>query len=36
MQRTSRPARTPIAGLDGFVLDLDAMWADAERFPDEE
>jgi Uma2 family endonuclease len=25
-----------IAGLDGFVLDLDAMWADAERFPDEE
>jgi Uma2 family endonuclease len=25
-----------IPSLDGFVLDVDAMWADAERFPDEE
>ena len=25
-----------IALLGGFGLDVDAMWADAERFPDEE
>jgi Uma2 family endonuclease len=25
-----------IAGLEGFVLDLDAMWSDADRLPDED
>jgi Uma2 family endonuclease len=26
----------PIPGCDGLVVDLDAMWAEADRFPDED
>jgi Uma2 family endonuclease len=35
-QLSARAGKHAITGLDGFELDIDAMWADAERLPDEE